>query len=146
MSAAGGDPGVTPHTMTVAKPIPVIPAGQMTWFGRAIGWLKGEVSTGWAAITDFMAHDALPFLETFLKQMALDEINALKPYAIEAAQEVVKDIPLLFSEPGKFTGAVTAIAISTTQKAEAVGLQVAESSVLTASQAALHNMIAAHSA
>ena len=128
--------------MPTATPIPVLPAGQQTWFGRAIAWLKGEVSTGWSAISDFMSHDALPFLETFLKQTALDEIAALEPLAKAAAAEIVTEIPLLFSTPGKFMGSLTAIADSTLQRAEAAGLQVAESSVVTASQAALHNLIA----
>jgi hypothetical protein len=130
--------------MATATPIPVIPAGKQTYFGRFLAWFKGEVSTGWRAVTDFMEHDALPFLETFLKQTALDEIAALKPLAEEAAAAIVTDIPQLFSEPGKFLGSVTAIADSTMQKAEATGLSVAESSVQTASLAALHNLIAAN--
>ena len=129
--------------MATATPIAVVPAGQQTWFGRAISWLKGEVSTGWKALTDFMEHDALPFLETFLKQTALDEINALKPLAEEAALAVEAAIPELFTTPGKFLGTLTAIIDSTFQKAQETELQVAESSVVTASQAALHNLIAA---
>lgn len=126
-----------------ATPIAVLPAGQQTWFGRMISWFKGEVSAGWSAVSDFMAHDAIPFIENFLKQTALDEVHALAPLATEAAAAIVADIPALFSEPGKFLGAVTAVADSTWQKAQAQGISVAESSVLTAATAALHNLIAA---
>jgi hypothetical protein len=129
--------------MATATPIPRLVAGQQTWFGRAIAWLKGEVTGGLATLTDFLKHEAFPFIENFLKQTALDEIHALTPLAMEAAKEVVTDINKLFENPGQFMADVSAIGRSTLQKAEAAGLQVAETSVVTASQAALHNLIAA---
>lgn len=129
--------------MTTATPIAVLPAGQTTWIARFFAGVKAKIDQVGAEVADFFQHKAFPFLQTFLEQTVMDEIHALAPLATEAAKEVVADVGLLFSEPGKFMGAVTAIADATLQKAEAAGLQVAESSVQTAAQAALHNLIAA---
>ena len=129
--------------MTIATPVAVLPAGQTTWLARFFATVKAKADQIGAEVQDFFQHKAFPFLQTYLEQTVMDEIHALAPLATEAAREVVADAALLFSEPGKFMGAVTAIATSTLQKAEAVGLQVAESSVVTASQAALHNLISA---
>jgi hypothetical protein len=81
-------------------------------------------------------------MENFLKQTALDEIHALEPLATAAAAEVVADVPTMLSNPGGFLGALTGIVDSTFSKAQAAGLQVAQSSITTAAQAALHNLIA----
>ncbi len=137
----GGGGGVIIGSNSVT-PVPVIPAGQTTWFGRAVAWLKGEVSTGLSALTDFMQHQAFPFLENLFKQTALDEINALKPLAEEALTQFMADLPKIFTDPGAYLGMVQAVTNSTLQKAEAVGLNVAESSILMASTAAVHNWIA----
>lgn len=139
-SAGGGDAnngGGKPH----AIPVPVLQDGQQTWFGRAIAWLKGEVSSGIAALTDFVQHEAIPFLTPYFKQTALDEIALIKGIVADTAKEIVPDVSLLFSEPGKFMGALTAVVDSSWQKLEANGISVAETSVITASQAALHNII-----
>ena len=66
--------------------------------------------------------------------------------------KVLPDVGILFTEPGKFFGIVTAAVDSTAQKALAAGIsiaqadaQVSESSVVTAVQAAIHNRLAAKS-
>src|SRR5579859_7394339 len=102
--------------MSTATPVAVLPAGQQTWIQRFLAAAKAKADEIGAEIKDFFEHKAFPFLENFLKQTVMDEIHALAPLATAAAAEIVADVPALFSEPGKFLGAVTAIATSTLQK------------------------------
>lgn len=136
--------------MTAATPVAVLPSGLQTWFKAMLGKVKSEAQALGAAVVGFFEHEAFPFIQNFLQHTALDELKVIEPYAVAAVDEVLPDVGLLFTEPGKFFGIVTAAVDATAQKALAAGIsvaqadaQVAESSVVTAVQAAIHNKIAA---
>ena len=99
---------------------------QQTWLGAFIN-----------AIENVFSHEIWPWFQTLLHSLQLDAIAKLKPLAIEAAEEVLAELPEAFSDPQQFIRDFNATVAKTWQKAEAAALNVAQTDIIAAAHAAV---------
>lgn len=105
----------------------------MSQSGKPQTWLGGLVN----AIENVFAHEVWPWFQALFHSLQLDAISQLKPLAIEAAEEVLAELPEAFSDPEKFIHDFNATVAKTWQKAEAAALKVAQTDILAAVHAAV---------
>ena len=84
-------------------------------------------------IDNVLVTEIEPEVEVFFAQIVPAEVAALKPFAIEALQELAVDLPaLLTGGIGAFWAAVAPALLLTATKAEAAGISAAQPVVMAA--------------
>ena len=108
--------------------------------------LENWFANGLKGIENFLSGTAWPFLKIFFLSLVESEITVLQPLAEDAVKEVEAQIGSAFSNPGDFLKFLNGVVANLLQKAEAHALQVAETSIVTAAQAAIANLLASKTA
>ena len=122
-----------------------------TYLARVEGGLEKKAKSLWTAMTAY-AGEGFAILKNFFTVLVPEEVAAITPYAEEALGEAADALPTLIA--GLVAGspiagltayatAVVPVIISTAQKAEAAGLNVAGAAISTAVHAAIANAASA---
>jgi hypothetical protein len=123
-----------------ATPTPAAPAAPTTFLGNMLAKLKAAA----APIINVVEHVAWPFVENLFTTIALDNVHALEPLAVEALGEVEGELRVLFSQGVEgFLKVFDATVAGLYTKATAASLKVSETDILTAAHAAVLNAKAA---
>ena len=104
---------------------------------RVLGGAEKDVVAAVKAMTGYIDNvlvtEIEPEVEVFFAQIVPAEVAALKPFAIEALQELAVDLPaLLTGGIGAFWAAVAPALLLTATKAEAAGISAAQPVVMAA--------------
>ena len=91
-----------------------------------------------AYVDGIFVNDIDPVVENFFQKIIPDEIAALKPFAVQAFQEIITDVPAFLSGGwAAFAAALAPTLLGTVEKAVAAGKTVAQADALTAVSAVL---------
>jgi hypothetical protein len=124
-----------------------------SYLERVAGGLEKKAKSLWTAMTVY-ADEGVQCLKNFFTVLVPAEIALLQPYAEEALADAADALPTLIAglvaTGGNVAGALTSyvaavgpVVLAVAQKAEAAGLNVAGSAVVTAVHAAIANAAAA---
>ena len=112
-------------------------SGIGSYIVRVLGGAEKDILAAAKTVTGYIDNiivtDIEPSVEVFFTQIVPAEVAALKPFALEAIQELEVDLPtLLTGGIGAFWAAVAPALLLTATKAEAAGISAAQPVVLAA--------------